>query len=71
MANKLRNKIVERLVKDFGERDTINPWGDVYDNCVYKIILLEFYTVEKWQEKRKKVRLYQDEGRAYIPVFTS
>ena len=32
----LRNKIVERLVKDFGERDAINPWDDVYDNCVYR-----------------------------------
>ena len=35
-------------------------------------IQLEFYTVEKWQEKKNKKgqTMYQDEGRAYTPLFS-
>ena len=72
MANKLRNKIVERLVKDFGERDSINPWDDVYDSCVYRNNTIRIlYSRKMARKKNKKGQvMYQDEGRAYIPLFS-
>lgn len=72
MANKLRIKVVERLVKDFGERDSINPWDDVYDSCVYRNNTIRILHSRKMARKKNKKgqTMYQDEGRAYTPLFS-